>query len=33
MLKGILEEALKAKQAELERAQMTLTRIKHGGGV
>ncbi|OHD28371.1 MAG: hypothetical protein A2Y38_01560 [Spirochaetes bacterium GWB1_59_5] len=33
LLRDLLEEALKAKQGELERAQMALIRLKHGGGL
>ena len=32
-LKTILEAALESKKAELERAQVMLARLKHGGGV
>lgn len=32
LLKGLLEEALVAKQRDLERAQIALARLKHGGG-
>lgn len=31
-LKGVLEDALLAKQRELEQLQVTLARVQHGGG-
>ena len=33
LLRDLLEEALKSKQKDLERAQMALARLKHGGGM
>lgn len=33
LLRDLLEEALASKQRELEKAQMALARIRHGGGL